>query len=50
MGLLHGTVVENLTFSGLDDTFCLPVKVKNWAGKRLDCAHCANLRIVEMYR
>ena len=40
-GLLHGTVIEDLAFSGLNKTFCLPVKIKDWAGKRLDRTHGA---------
>jgi hypothetical protein len=32
--LLHGTVIEDLAFAHLSKTFCLPVKIKDWAGKR----------------
>ena len=41
-GLLHGTVIEDLAFARLNKTFCLPVKIKEWAGKGLDRAHRAD--------
>ena len=37
-GLLHGTVIEDLAFAGLNKTFCLPVKIKDWASKGFDRA------------
>ena len=38
-GLLHGTVIKDLAFAGLNEAFCLPVKIKDWAGEGLDRAH-----------
>jgi hypothetical protein len=46
-GLLHGTVIEDLAFVPLNYAFCLPVKIKEWAGKGLDRAHRASLGTVE---
>src|SRR5208283_5332895 len=46
-GLLHGTVIEDLAFARLSKTFCLPVKIKEWAGKGLDRAYLADLGTVE---
>ena len=46
-GLLHGTVIEDLAFAHLSKTFCLPVKIKDWAGKRLDRVYHADLGSVE---
>ena len=37
--MLHGTVIKDLAFAGLSEAFCLPVKIKDWAGKGLDRAH-----------
>ena len=46
-GLLHGTVIEDLALVALNEAFCLPVKIKEWAGEGFDCAHRADTGTAE---
>lgn len=40
-GLLHGTLIKDLTLAALNESLCLSVEIEEWPGEGLDRAHRA---------